>query len=129
MKLPPTSLLMLLSALALTACAWTPSPTAHRASNTPGVVEGFIDPDTPADQLPPCVARQLAKLRGGTRFAVLGYRHWASHFHGTAYTALADGTALQLHQKVLMVPGDCNRGELAQLLEPTWIPVMNNSTP
>lgn len=129
MKLPPKYSLLLLSVLALPACSWSPPPSAHQASATHGMVEGFIDPDTPADQLPPCVASQLDKLRAGTRFAVIGYRHWASHFRATTYTALAAGTTLHLHQDVLISPAECAHGKLALLLEPVTVPVVEDATP
>ncbi|MCP1572402.1 hypothetical protein J2S30_000781 [Herbaspirillum rubrisubalbicans] len=113
------TLLAILTLLALSACSWTSPSDIHTSV---GVVQGFIDAQTQVGLLPPCVASHLTQLHDGTRFAVIRYEHWASHFKTTTYAEIPSAMKLQLHQRVEIEPGQCSHDELAVIVQDTNLP-------
>ncbi|MBV8622532.1 MAG: hypothetical protein JO174_03500 [Herbaspirillum sp.] len=103
-----------LALLSLSACAWNDPHEHHDAA---GTVERFIDPQAQPGQLPPCLASRIAQIQGGTRFAAIRYRHWASHFKTMVYAEVPAGMSLQLHQEVRIEPGQCSHDELAVIVQ------------
>jgi hypothetical protein len=103
-----------LALLGLSACTCIEPHEHHDAA---GTVERFIDQQAQPDQLPPCLASRIAQIQGGTRFAAIRYRHWASHFKSTVYAEVPASMNLQLHQEVRIEPGQCSHDELAVIMQ------------
>ncbi|KAF1042860.1 MAG: hypothetical protein GAK35_02481 [Herbaspirillum frisingense] len=113
---PALAGLVLVAIAALAGCA-TDAPVAHYPVH--GTVVRIIDAGSRPAQLAPCLASRVGQMEEGRRFAVIRYRHWASHFTSTVYAEIPDGVTLHAQQDLEIEPARCSRDQLAVIVDNT----------
>ena len=110
-----TTLASTLTVLLLGACATpirhAPPEPPHRS--VPGTVVSFYFADTPAQELPPCLAMRSPTERAAHRYVRISYPHLRQMQSTVA--EWPDAVQLVLNQPVDVWPDNCGAGHLGRL--------------